>query len=186
MSDDGVRIRDASAADATLLSELGASLFAQTFAAENRPEDMRDYLSGAFTPARMREELTDPGVRAWIAETAGGDACGYAVLRLRAAHDAVAGESAEIARLYVDRAGHGRGIAAALMARCVDAARESGATVVWLGVWQRNARAIAFYRKQGFRPVAEQTFVLGSDPQTDWVMARPLDAAAPPVAEQRA
>ena len=47
---------------------------------------------------------------------------------------------------------------------------------MWLGVWQRNPRAVRFYEKCGFRRVAEATFVLGTDVQTDWVMAR--DAAS--------
>jgi len=46
--------------------------------------------------------------------------------------------------------------------------------VLWLGVWERNARAIAFYRKQGFEVVGEQEFMLGADRQRDLVMARRL------------
>jgi hypothetical protein len=33
---------------------------------------------------------------------------------------------------------------------------------------------MAFYAKYGFARVGEHTFVLGSDAQTDWLLARPL------------
>jgi ribosomal protein S18 acetylase RimI-like enzyme len=74
----------------------------------------------------------------------------------------------------VRRAHHGRGVAQALMASVVGEARALGATALWLGVWERNARAIAFYRKCGFERRGEHPFLLGRDLQTDWVMSRPL------------
>ena len=56
----------------------------------------------------------------------------------------------------------------------LDAARARGAKTLWLGVWERNQRAVAFYEKYGFTRVGEHTFVLGSDAQTDWLFVRPL------------
>jgi len=86
----------------------------------------------------------------------------------------------ELKRLYVARAWHGHGVAQALMDAALTAARAHGAQTLWLGVWERNARAAAFYRKYGFTRVGEHTFVLGTDPQTDWVLARPLSDAPHP------
>jgi ribosomal protein S18 acetylase RimI-like enzyme len=56
------------------------------------------------------------------------------------------------------------------MAKAVDAARELGGETIWLGVWERNSRAIAFYEKCGFRDRGSQPFLVGSDLQTDRVM----------------
>jgi ribosomal protein S18 acetylase RimI-like enzyme len=80
----------------------------------------------------------------------------------------------ELARFYVDQAHHGRGIAQALMTAVYANARALGGTRLWLGVWERNFRAIAFYRKCGFEKCGEHPFVLGTDLQTDWDMARGL------------
>jgi ribosomal protein S18 acetylase RimI-like enzyme len=77
-------------------------------------------------------------------------------------------------RIYADREWHGRGVAAALMRACVAQARDWRCDVVWLGVWEDNPRAIAFYEKTGFRAVGRQTFLLGSDVQHDLVMSLPL------------
>ena len=86
----------------------------------------------------------------------------------------------ELKRLYVARAWHGQGVAQALMDAVLDAARASGARTLWLGVWERNPRAAAFYAKYGFTRVGEHTFVLGADAQTDWLLARPVGDAPSP------
>jgi ribosomal protein S18 acetylase RimI-like enzyme len=80
-------------------------------------------------------------------------------------------KTAEIARLYADQRWHGRGLGGALMHVCIATARDWGADLLWLGVWERNARAIAFYEKHGFRVIGEQEFQLGADRQRDLVMA---------------
>jgi len=76
----------------------------------------------------------------------------------------------ELSRIYVSADWLGRGIDQALMQRCIDDAREAGCETMWLGVWGRNSRPQSFYRRWGFRKVGEHVFMLGSDPQTDWVM----------------
>jgi ribosomal protein S18 acetylase RimI-like enzyme len=58
------------------------------------------------------------------------------------------------------------------MRACVDEARQAGHQTIWLGVWERNGRARAFYRKWDFRAVGEHVFQVGSDPQTDILMER--------------
>jgi ribosomal protein S18 acetylase RimI-like enzyme len=85
----------------------------------------------------------------------------------------------ELKRLYVARAWHGRGVAQALMNAALDAARARSAGTLWLGVWERNPRAVRFYEKYGFARVGEHTFVLGADAQTDWILARPLGPVPP-------
>jgi ribosomal protein S18 acetylase RimI-like enzyme len=96
---------------------------------------------------------------------------GFGQLRAGAAPAGVGGRSPrEIYRLYVAEAWHGRGVAQPLMRRLIEQALGSGADGVWLGVWEHNPRAIAFYRKSGFVEVGEHTFVLGTDRQRDLVM----------------
>jgi ribosomal protein S18 acetylase RimI-like enzyme len=58
------------------------------------------------------------------------------------------------------------------MKACLDEAERAGCDLVWLGVWERNPRAIAFYHKWGFEQVGTQTFQLGDDMQSDWIMSR--------------
>jgi len=167
-------IRRADHEDAGLLAELGARTFSETFAADNSPEDMAAYLAESFNPARQTAELNDPASTFFIAEV-GGLAAGYAQLHAGEAAEGVEGpRPVELVRLYVSREWLGRGVGEALMRACVDAARRAGHGTIWLGVWERNGRAQAFYRKWDFRAVGEHVFHLGSDPQRDILMERAL------------
>ncbi|HEX5706809.1 MAG TPA: GNAT family N-acetyltransferase [Pyrinomonadaceae bacterium] len=170
-----ITIRRAEAADAALLAELGARTFHDTFAADNRPEDMAAYLAWAFTPERLSEELEDARAHFFVAEV-GGEAAGYAKLRSGETHEGVKGPDAiELERLYVRQDWLGRGVGPLLMRECLAEARRRGHRTIWLGVWEHNARARAFYRRFGFRDVGAKIFVVGFDRQTDTVMERPLD-----------
>lgn len=172
-------IRPATANDVADLSRLGAATFRDTFEAENTPEDMDGYLAEAFTPERQASQIADPASTVLLAEHSGpsGDAelVGYAHLVSGSIPEAVHGpHPLELKQLYVARAWHGQGVAQALMDAMLEAARARGAKTLWLGVWERNPRAVAFYQKYGFRRVGEHTFQLGNDAQTDWLLERKL------------
>jgi diamine N-acetyltransferase len=159
-------------ADARALAVFAATAFADTFGPDNRPDDMAAYLGEAFGEARQGAELADPACTVLIAER-GGEMAGYAMLREGPAPAAVgAGAAIEIARLYAGRRWIGAGIGSALMQRCVDEAISRRLRCLWLGVWERNARAIAFYSRWGFTDAGSRHFQLGGDRQTDRIMAR--------------
>lgn len=165
-------VRRASSEDAELLADLGARTFVETFAEENTPEDMAAYLAVSFSRERLTAELTDPLSIFFIAEVDGG-AAGYAKIHPGETSESVEGERpVELVRLYVARAWLGRGVGPALMRRSLEEARALGFQTIWLGVWERNHRAQAFYRKWNFHEVGEHIFQLGSDPQRDVVMQR--------------
>jgi ribosomal protein S18 acetylase RimI-like enzyme len=169
-----VTIRRAKLGDASLLAELGARTFSETFAADNNPEDMAAYLASSFNLPRQTAELADPTSTFFIAEV-GGIAAGYAMLHVDKPEEGIEGaKPVELVRLYVSREWLGRGVGEALMRACVEDAREAGHETIWLGVWERNARAQAFYRKWNFRAVGKHVFQLGSDPQTDILMERAI------------
>ena len=165
-------IRRGTLRDAELLAELGARTFSETFAVDNTPENMAAYLAASFAPAQLAADLADPRCLFHVAET-DGVAVGYAMLRSGAAPEQVTGERPiELVRLYVSRDSLGSGVGAALMQTCIDEAKRSGHQTLWLGVWEHNNRAQAFYRKWKFREVGTHMFQLGDDPQTDLLMQR--------------
>ena len=167
-----VVIRVATLADAALLARMGEETFRDTFAADNTPADMEAYVAAAFGEAQQAAELADPHTRVLIAEI-GGEAVGYVRLITGPAPARVAAQRPmEISRFYARTTWIGRGVGAALMTRALHEAQANGCDAAWLGVWERNLRAIAFYERWGFRAVGEQVFVLGSDPQRDLVMVR--------------
>ena len=167
-----VTIRRANPGDAGLLAELGARTFSETFAADNSTEDMAAYLASSFNLAQQSAELADTASTFFIAEV-GGVAAGYAMLHAGESAEGIEGaKPVELVRLYVSRGWLGRGVGEALMSACVDEAQRAGHETIWLGVWERNGRAQAFYRKWNFRAVGEHVFQLGADAQTDILMER--------------
>ena len=172
-------IRRATPADAAVLAAFAESAFVDTFAADNTPEDMAAYLAEAFGEPQQREELMDPSRIVLVAER-DGELAGYAMLNDGAAPTGPVSASLmnaiEIARLYSGRRWIGTGVGAALMQHCLDLAASRGREWIWLGVWERNARAIAFYSRWGFTDVGSQSFQLGADLQTDRIMARRIAA----------
>jgi GNAT superfamily N-acetyltransferase len=97
------------------------------------------------------------------------------MLRCEEVPDCVGDSGAiEIWRFYVDRPWHGLGLAQTLMSAVRECAVQKGARTLWLGVWEKNPRAIAFYEKCGFRDVGAHDFWVGSDRQTDRIMVASL------------
>jgi ribosomal protein S18 acetylase RimI-like enzyme len=164
--------------DAARLAAFAARAFTDTYASHNTESDMREYIASAYGTESQARELADPDMITVLAES-GDSVLGYAQVRRKEAPACVNQEApAEIYRFYVDVSAHGKGVAQRLMDESLAAARELGAKHIWLGVWERNARAIAFYRKSGFREVGTQYFQLGSDRQRDLVLERPVSKAS--------
>ncbi len=165
-------IRPATAGDAALLAELGARTFADTFAIDNKPEDMATYLATSFSEEQIQSELSDSRCTFLIAQIHNQPA-GYALLRSGDAPKEISHtNSIEIVRFYVSREWHGLGVADALMNACLSTAHQSGYEIMWLGVWERNVRAQAFYKRWNFSNVGTHPFQLGSDLQNDILMER--------------
>ena len=157
-----------------MLAELGARTFEETFATDNTPEDMAAYLAASFNVAQQSAELADPDSTFLIAEVSGVGA-GYAKLHKGRPPEGIVGtKPIELVRLYVDRKWFGRGVGEALMRRCLEEAGRAGFKTIWLGVWERNLRAQAFYRKWEFQAVGKHVFQLGEDAQTDILMEREI------------
>jgi ribosomal protein S18 acetylase RimI-like enzyme len=172
-------IRRGAEGDARALAELAARTFQETFAADNRPEDIALHVARAYGPSQQLNELRDSNVTTLLADL-DGQLAGYAQLRIGSSPKCVSGEKPiELWRFYVESAWHGRGVAQALMTQVDLEARSRGAMTLWLGVWEQNERAKAFYRKAGFTDVGSQIFTVGSDAQTDRIMVRRIGSSGP-------
>jgi ribosomal protein S18 acetylase RimI-like enzyme len=167
-------LRPAAAEDAGVLADLGRRTFTETFADSNTAEDLRLFLDETYSEALQARELAEPDTRHLLLEAEGVPA-GFARLRRGAVPDCVAGpDPVELQRIYVLRAWHGLKAGPALLERCLGEARALGGRTLWLGVWERNERAQAFYRRHGFETVGDHVFTVGTDPQRDVIMVRSL------------
>ncbi|HVR40680.1 MAG TPA: GNAT family N-acetyltransferase [Thermoanaerobaculia bacterium] len=168
-------IRPATIADAAALAEIAARTFNETFANDNDPADMALHSERAYGVKQQTKEIENPAIATLLAEC-DGVLAGFTQLRNGSQPPPLpdAPSPVEIARFYVDRQWHGRGVAQRLMAAAEEEAKRWNARTLWLGVWERNPRAKAFYAKCGFVDIGMQTFLLGNDLQSDRVMMREL------------
>lgn len=174
-SGSGVWIRPAEAGDAEALHAFALRIFEETFAKDNRPEDMAAYTAEVFTPERQAAEIADPDAVVLLLFGRDDTLDGYAHIGFGQAPVFVrADRPAELKRFYLAGRLHGTGVAGLLMEAVITQARARYCDILWLGVWDRNPRAIGFYEKQRFRAAGQQIFYLGSDAQIDIVMTLPL------------
>lgn len=163
-------IRRAIPDDAQEIAGIGARVFSATFAHTCSAKDMSDYLNANFTPEVISCELSDPA-KTYTVVTCGDKLAGFSVLTEGTDEPCLSGvpqvDRVELQRIYVDNCFHGTGVARRLMHDTLLLAQTMGFKAVWLGVWEENFRARAFYAKSGFSMVGTHDFWLGSDRQTD-------------------
>jgi len=166
---DTIQIRRVAELELPLLQQLSAATFHETFAGENTAEDMEQYLSENLSPERLAAEWLHTGSAFFIAWK-GTAPAGYLKLNTGDAQTEPQPGSLEIERIYVLKAFQGHRIGQQLMDYAIGLAREQHIRRIWLGVWERNHKAIRFYRHYGFRDFGRHVFRLGSDEQTDIMM----------------
>ena len=167
-------IRPAGPGDVEALAALAARTMRQAYAADHDAAQLERHIADNLAPARLGEELADPAFVTLLAHT-GGRLAGYATLASGPAPACVTGpDPIELARIYVLREHHRRGAGSALLAAALTEARERRRRTMWLGVWDRNARALAFYRRWGFEDAGTNPFVFGGVEYSDLVLVRPV------------
>ena len=171
-----IEIRQATPDDAQPLTDLAYTTFWDAFAhhPKNAPDDLNHYMRQAFNLEQIAAELADKQSIFLIADIENKPA-GYAKLIIESTEEGITAERpVELSRLYSHQEYLGKGVGQNLMDACFEFATANGHDVMWLGVWEYNPRAQAFYTKNGFREVGKHTFLLGSDPQTDLLMQKEL------------
>ncbi len=171
-----MNIRKAEIGDAEQLAELARETFDSTFSGhpKNAPMDMEAYMDKAFTAESFESEIADSNALWFICEIQSNWA-GYLKLLFDSKEKCVVSSNpVELCRLYAHNDFQGIGVGKTLMLRALQEARIKEADTMWLGVWEFNHRAQEFYKKFGFQKCGEHVFLLGNDPQIDWVFSRDL------------
>jgi ribosomal protein S18 acetylase RimI-like enzyme len=169
-----VNIREASNAELETLQQISKSTFAETFSIHNSEENMRKYLRDNLSLEKLGEEMRNPKSSFYFVEMKG-TVIGYLKLNVGVAQNEWKEDSGmEIERIYVLKEYQGHKIGQILFEKAISMARSMEMQYVWLGVWEKNERAIAFYTKNGFKVVGQHLFKLGDDVQMDYMMKRTL------------
>jgi ribosomal protein S18 acetylase RimI-like enzyme len=167
-------IRSVTKEDAELIADISRQTFYDTFAADNTKEDMDKFLREQFTKGRLMLEVGSPE-NSFLLAYFDDKVAGYIKLREgKQPIELIGTASLELARLYVVKDFIGKRIGAALMQKAIAVAKEKSKHIIWLGVWEKNQRAIDFYHRFGFSKFSECDFLLGNDMQRDWLMKKEL------------
>lgn len=165
-------IREATVEDARLIADISHQTFYETFAAYNSKEDMDKFLTQQFTKGKLILEVGGRG-NIFLLAYKNDAVAGYVKIRDERVPAGLGKVTAlEVARLYAMTAQIGKGVGSFLMQSSIDIAKKLNKEWLWLGVWEKNQRAIDFYTKWGFEKFDETDFLLGDDLQRDWLMKR--------------
>ena len=167
-------LRQCTIDDFNILRELSIRTYYETFAHLNTPEDMAAYLEDAFNTDELSRELNDP-CSAFYFLYCSGQIAGYLKLNEAPSQtDINDTASLEIERIYVSGEFQGKGLGTYLMKQALSIAAERKKQYAWLGVWEKNEKALRFYKKNGFYEIGTHIFVMGEDVQTDYIMKKEL------------
>jgi diamine N-acetyltransferase len=164
----------ATIADAFELAMFSGESFYNTYAAFNTPENMDMYVSKAFAVGTIENEIADSN-NVFLLLRENSYLIGYAKLTNNLPENiSIKYTTIELARLYIAENAKGKGFGKMLLTACYTHALQQQCQTIWLGVWQQNRAAIAFYNKMGFTTIGVHQFLLGDDVQDDFVMIRTI------------
>lgn len=154
------------------LRKLSVETFSDTFTEQNNEIQMKAYLEKAFNTDQLRSELSNPESFFYFVKEED-KILGYLKLNTKTAQtDQVLDSSLEIERIYLTEEAQGKGIGKLLMDFSIAEAKRRNLLCLWLGVWEKNEKAIAFYKSYGFEVFADHPFKLGDESQKDLLMKR--------------
>ncbi len=165
-------IRAGQPADAARLAVLATQVWLHTYATEGISDDIAHYVGAELTPDEYAATLDDPDSHVLVAEQ-GAHLVGFAVLQFGLPCPADGQSTAELQTLYVQEHFTGRGVGHALLQAAQAKARGRAACALWLTVNAQNARAIAFYARQGYEKIGTTHFVLGHGHHENHVLIGP-------------
>lgn len=169
-----VLLKKAELADSAVLQELAKVTFTETFGHDNSPEQLEAYFEEAYAILVLEAELASPESLTYIAWE-GEEAIGYLKVNWGSQQTEQELENGfEVQRIYVLKSHQGTGLGKKLFEKALELADESGQDWVWLGVWEHNSRAQAFYKKYGFEKFSEHAFPVGDKIDVDWLMKKEI------------
>lgn len=168
-------IRHANTSDTAALACLAEQTFRDTFTSGSSTSDMQQHCEENYSPDIQLQEIQDSNLITILAECEG-KLAGFAQVRLLSPtvnlKESLASKyPSELSRLYVSNEWLGHGVAHKLMSEVLASVATVKSDCLWLGVWEENPRAIAFYHKYDFTVVGDHVFTVGTDPQRDLIMA---------------
>ncbi|MDN7242397.1 GNAT family N-acetyltransferase [Planococcus sp. N028] len=154
------------------LQAISIETFTETFEEQNSPEHLNAYLERAYNLNQLEQELTNHSSQFFFVYL-DQEVAGYLKVNTEEAQsEAMGDDSLEVERIYVKKKFQKHGLGKHLMNKALEIAMEQKKKKIWLGVWEDNKNAIAFYQKKGFVQTGSHSFFMGDDEQVDLIMTK--------------
>ncbi|ALV22193.1 GNAT family N-acetyltransferase [Carnobacterium antarcticum] len=161
-------------ADVMLLQQISIETFTDTFKEQNTEEDLKQYLEKAYTVDQLKKELANEKSSFFFLQD-NEETVGYLKVNVEDAQTEDIAESAmEIERIYIRSHYKRKGYGKFLIEQAERFAQKANKKAIWLGVWEENTAALAFYKDRGFVQTSSHSFFMGDDEQTDLIMTKQL------------
>jgi diamine N-acetyltransferase len=169
-----INIKKCTREDLRKLQEISYETFNETFKHQNSPENMNAYLEKAFNLKQLEEELSNIYSQFFFVYF-NNEVAGYLKVNTNDAQSEEMGEeSLEIERIYIKNEFQKNGFGKYLLNKAMEIAVERNKKKIWLGVWEKNENAIAFYKNMGFVQIGAHSFYMGDEEQMDFIMTKTL------------
>ncbi|MCI1590485.1 GNAT family N-acetyltransferase [Heyndrickxia oleronia] len=167
-----INIKQCTLQDLQELQEISYETFNETFKHQNSPENMDAYLKKAFTLKQLEKELSNSSSQFFFVYFQN-EVAGYLKVNINDAQSENMGdESLEIERIYIKKKFQKHGLGKYLLNIAIESGMKRNKKKIWLGVWEKNENAIAFYKKMGFVQSGSHSFYMGDEEQTDIIMTK--------------
>jgi ribosomal protein S18 acetylase RimI-like enzyme len=165
-----VNIRPVQSSELRNLHHIAKSTFVEAFAVQNTASDMQKYVAEFLSYEKIESEFQNPESQFYFAE-ADGVLLGYLKINSgKAQTESFLENALEVERIYVSSPFQGKGVGQLLFDYAVEKGRSEEFDWIWLGVWEKNLRAIKFYKRNGFVEFNQHQFLLGGDLQVDLLL----------------
>ncbi|MEH7123690.1 GNAT family N-acetyltransferase [Bacillus sp. JJ1532] len=169
-----IKLKKCTHEDLQTLQEISIETFNDTFKDQNSPENMNAYLERAFNLKQLEKELSNMSSEFFFVYFHN-EMAGYLKVNTNEAQSEEMGkESFEIERIYIKNKFQKHGLGKYLLNQAMEIAMDRKKKKIWLGVWEKNENAIAFYKKMGFVQTGAHSFYMGDEEQTDLIMTKTL------------
>ncbi|WP_318503220.1 GNAT family N-acetyltransferase [Bacillus sp. T3] len=169
-----IKIKKCTLEDSSILQEISYETFNDTFKDQNSPENMNAYLERAFNLKQLEKELSNVSSE-FLFVYFHDEVAGYLKVNINDAQSEEMGdESLEIERIYIRSKFQKSGLGKYLLNKALEIALQHNKKKIWLGVWEKNENALAFYKKMGFVQTGAHSFFMGDEEQIDFIMTKAL------------
>lgn len=169
-----INIKKGTLEDLYTLQEISYETFNETFKDQNSSQNMSAYLEKAFNLKQLEKELSNVASQFFFVYF-NNEVAGYLKVNTNDAQSEEMGdESLEIERIYIKGEFQKHGLGKYLLNKSIEIAMEHNKKKIWLGVWEKNENAIAFYKKMGFVQTGVHSFYMGDEEQMDFIMIKTL------------